>query len=42
MGEELAQAVGVIGLVGDEALDRASRGQQRRCQRDVVDVARRK
>src|SRR4051794_10024753 len=37
--EKLTQAVGVVGFVGDEMRDRSSGGNQRRRQRDVIDVA---
>ena len=39
--EETSQAVGVVGLVGDEALDWASRGHQFLRHHDVMEVARR-
>nr|WP_237718411.1 hypothetical protein [Rhodovulum sp. PH10] len=39
LGEQAAEAVGVVGLVRDEAGDRPDPGDQRRRERDVVDVA---
>ena len=39
--EKLTQTVGVIGLVGNEALDRTCRGEQRGSERNIIDVARR-
>ena len=39
-GEELAQAVGIIGSVRDDAPDRAGSGQERNRHGEVVDVAR--
>src|SRR5690606_10289990 len=42
IGQQLSQAVGIVGLVGDEPLDRPRRGEKCRSKRNIVDVAGRK
>ena len=37
--EKRSQTIGIVGLVGDQPLDRSGRNEKSRRQRDIVDIA---
>lgn len=37
--EKHSQAIGIVGFVGDQPLDRPGRSKESRCQRNIVDAA---